>query len=206
MSVRSFGIFFLALLSLLPSGLSAQGSDSDIVRFMAFQDAYHVYLQWEIRAGRTCDGIRIMKSNQTESEFEEIGYIDGICGQVDVAETYNFTDVNPSAQGITWYKLIPGGFQEYKIPYHFTLVPLHHAYAWISPASGLTHIRYRQQTSALRILKVYDTSGGLRLQSESLESEWEIAAEALPPGVYLYHILEAPSLILATGRFSTLKP
>lgn len=206
MSVRSLGIFFLALLSLLPSGLSGQGSDPDIVRFMAFQDAYHVYLQWEIRAGRTCDGIRIMKSAHEDVGFEEIGYIDGICGQVDVAETYNFTDVNPSAQGITWYKLIPGGFQEYKIPYHFTLVPLYQTYAWISPASGLTHIRYRQASAAFRILKVYDTSGGLRLQSESMDGEWEIAAEALPPGIYLYHILEAPSLIVASGRFSIFKP
>ena len=206
MSFHSFGILFQAMLSFLPPCLNAQYSDQDIVRFMAFQDANHVFLQWEIRTGRTCDGIRIMKSNQSEDGFVEIGYIDGICGQIDVADTYNFTDVNPSAQGVTWYKLIPGGFQEYKIPYHFTRVPLNHAYTWMSPVSGQTYIRYRQQKPALRLLKVYDSSGALRLQSESLAHEWEIDAEALPSGVYFYHIVESPSLIVAYGRFSTFKP
>jgi hypothetical protein len=197
--IHLFIIFILHCLLVLPNLIFAQPTNTDIHNFMAFQDDQYVYLQWTIRSGRTCDGIRIMKADAQQGPYHEIGYIPGICGQVGSAETYNWTDSMPQQNSTTWYKLVPGGFADYMISYQFRN-DQDASYAWYSEEGKYIGIRFLQlQTEALT-LQVYTHAGSCLYTETSSSGVWHISQEKLSSGIYYYWILDTHSEIRTIGK------
>ena len=72
--------------------------------FFLFQDNKQITLHWSIDSGPTCNGITILRSLDTLN-FEVIGNILGVCGNITSSQIYYFTDTNPISSNYNFYKL-----------------------------------------------------------------------------------------------------
>lgn len=98
--------FFISLLIFLL--LVEQKSSAQLHPILDKFDAYElngsVYLDYVISSGSTCNGIDVMRSEDTIN-YIKIGYIDGVCGSPLEAVSYNFIDKNPIKNKTNYYKL-----------------------------------------------------------------------------------------------------
>lgn len=72
--------------------------------FTAVENDGEVLLNWELMSGSICSGIAIQRSDNNLS-FENIGGIDGVCGNLSSPVTYNYTDAFPIPNKINYYRL-----------------------------------------------------------------------------------------------------
>lgn len=81
--------------------------------FFAKQIGDSVVLNFEMRAGITCNGIGVQRRVGEES-MDYIGFIPGVCGNEEYAESYIFVDGNPIKNKPLFYRLILGdlGFSQ----------------------------------------------------------------------------------------------
>ena len=77
-------------------------------RFNALVTNGQVTLTIVIRSGSTCAGINIYRS-ESDSNFQLIGDIPGICGSTSEAVQYVFTDAHPIFNTLSLYKIELGG-------------------------------------------------------------------------------------------------
>lgn len=64
-----------------------------------------VQLSWAISKGNLCYGTKILHSKDRVN-FNEIGRIDGICGDYNEYRLFEFTDRNPTKDQLNYYRLV----------------------------------------------------------------------------------------------------
>lgn len=94
-------IVFLLVLSAL--GLKAQQT-TILESFDATAINGKVQLSWQIIAGSTCDGIRILHSTDSIN-YTQVGEIIGVCGSFTEPVNYSFTHDMPQQNGRNYYRL-----------------------------------------------------------------------------------------------------
>lgn len=87
---------------------TAQEGHPILDSFSAFEVDGTVYISCVISAGYTCNGIDVLKSEDT-IRFTEIGNIAGVCGSSSNPVRYDFVDENPKINATSYYKLELGG-------------------------------------------------------------------------------------------------
>ena len=76
----------------------------DIGYFNVSSGGGKVYLAWQLKAGGTCFGIQVHRSADGLN-FEEIGGIEGVCGDLTNPESHSFTDDDPPVNQRVYYRL-----------------------------------------------------------------------------------------------------
>ncbi len=147
-----------------------------------------VFLQWVMKAGTTCDGIRIYRSTDKQS-FDQIGSIAGICGSPDFAVGYTFTDEEPHLNQINHYRLELGnlGFsgtiaievfdfstQPYRLMPH--------------PVKSQSKLHFENSGQTAKQLSLVDINGRLVYQDETSGNVFQLDADNLSSGVFLFTI------------------
>jgi hypothetical protein len=93
--------FFLSLL--LRFGLEAQRLP-EVGYFRVFETSNRVFVQFELLAGNTCDGIQIFRS-ANQLDFEPVGEFPGICGSPVERQSFSFIDEQPIKNKTLTYRL-----------------------------------------------------------------------------------------------------
>lgn len=179
-------VFFVGLLLAETGTLKAQHPILD--DFSVFQHQDQVYLSWVISRGNTCNGITIERSTDGIS-FSEIGYIAGICGSPDFAQPYSYVDERPAPNQINYYRLELGlqGYTEVR-SVEFIHAPDDGFILRPNPASHMVELLFRNPRSQEHIIELYNLSGALVLQHNTLDQQAELDISGVPAGVYLLRL------------------
>lgn len=102
-SLASVGLIFA-------TGLAVQAQETEILDYINISNLKgEILLDWQITQGSTCNGIKIYRS-VNNSEFVQVGEIDGICGHSSRPVRYVFKDENPVKNQVNSYRLDLGGY------------------------------------------------------------------------------------------------
>jgi hypothetical protein len=80
-------------------------AQSPLTRFSYSSHGKELVISWTLATGKTCNGIRILRSNKPTEGFLEIGYLGGICGSIDDTVSYDFIDSSPQLNQNQFYAL-----------------------------------------------------------------------------------------------------
>jgi hypothetical protein len=75
-----------------------------VAHFNGMQTGKVIQVTFVIRAGNTCDGVKILRSANGH-DFSELGQLTGVCGNTTTDETYSFTDISPMRNSDNYYQL-----------------------------------------------------------------------------------------------------
>ena len=142
-------------------------------------------LNWTITSGNTCNGILIERSGDG-FDFEEIGVIEGICGNVSEPEDYEWFDNNPLENVENYYR-IELGFQGYSqiISGVFNSYNSDGYLVYPNPTNQETQVFFQYRSGLDHCFKVYDTSGRLSFVNENINtSPIDLNFSKLESGLY----------------------
>jgi hypothetical protein len=190
------------LFCFLFSGQSSIAQEPILDNFDATTKNGNVYLNWVIGAGSTCNGTNVYRSAD-KSNFYKIGDIAGICGNLDRAETYTFTDNNPLLNKVNHYRLELGFYGFYEIvsveviyiePGSYQVRP--------HPADTQARIYFSNDSNHALQFSLFNLSGYKELSFTSHENYIDINTADLKDGLYLFSIVGEQNSVKVTGKLS----
>lgn len=160
-----------------------------------------VLLSWQIVAGSTCNGIKILRSTDSLN-YEQIGEIGGVCGDVSFAQNYDFTDDNPVINLTNYYRLELGNFGlSQRVSIILVDLGLQGYQVRPNPLSTAGQIFFENSEKAEHTLRVYNQKG-LELQTQTTEEDFfKLNILQLKSGIYYFTIAPKNKAIKATGKF-----
>ena len=99
MKMRKFIVFLL-----LSFQFNAQESHPILNYFTASVFQNSILLDWEIKGGETCNGMSLLRSSDSIN-FVQIADFPGICGDLNSANRYTYTDEYPISNMYNYYKV-----------------------------------------------------------------------------------------------------
>ena len=194
--VRSFVFSLLLVLVKTPQILFAQAFIGD---FRIAESDYKVLLQWIIREGNTCDGVRVYRSADSIF-FEEIGRIEGVCGSPYSAVAYDFTDSVPLLNRKSFYRLELGnlGISEtlsiMLVDFsanNYRVVP--------HPATSGSRIYFQNPRNQQHQLHFFSANGKTEAKLLTTDAFFALSATKLRAGMHLFIIKNERGLVVASG-------
>jgi len=178
-------IFLCVLFSF--SVLFSKGQDPVLNYFNANNTGNNILLTWEIKGGNTCIGINILRSTDG-IVFQQIGEVEGVCGSVDFAVAYSFTDNNPEKNAWNYYKieLVNAGFSEISKAY-FLSETASYAITQDYSAQQFTVI-FRNPQSEEAILSIFTVDGRKLHSSTTYSDRFIIDYSTLKAGMLVFVI------------------
>jgi hypothetical protein len=188
-------IFIIYLLSLLLDAGRCIHAQSPLTRFTATQNEREFIISWTLATGRTCNGIKILRSENREGGFREIGFIGGICGSIQDSVSYEFMDINPAINRNQFYllDLAELGFSDtlqaflsYAPPYQVLL-------EW-SPASQQYRLHAHPEFQPPLYIQVLDLTGRRWSGFIAEEVPFAFSIADLPIGRYIITVRDSRGL------------
>lgn len=194
--VRSF-VIFICCIVLSPVG-RAQG-DSFLEDFQVSRFNTHVFLNWQLRHGNTCNGISIYRSTDS-IQFTRIGLIPGICGSPTEAARYHFIDSDPELNRRNYYQLEFGGVGVSSIiGIDFLDFSLQGYQIWPNPSDTDTRIFIQNEEGQAYSLHVYIGTGvPFRIYNTSSD-QFYLDTSAWPSGIFPFTIQNANGHVVSSG-------
>lgn len=189
MSLKCLYYFVLLVFSFKLWGFRCNAQSKEFLEsFEVSQIKGKVFLTWTIRAGNICVGVEVLRSVNSV-DFEFIGGVEGVCGNLSFASNYSFTDHSPVKNQVNYYKLNLGGegFSEIRSIEIFDTSE--NGYLIIPhPISDLSKIRFSNDAGLLTTLRVYSLGGNLVLLEHTQLNYFEISNTRLEKGHYLFQL------------------
>ncbi len=177
------------------------GQDVSILNnFNAFEAEGRVTINWVIKSGSTCNGITIFRSVD-EVNFEVIGDIQGVCGNLSQPEPYSFVDVNPVKNAINCYKLELGnyGFSE---AVKIEIIDIGNSGYQIRPhpitSTGKIFFSNKQLSS--HKITIYNAEGKVVYGSFTEQDFFEVNSVDFSSGLYFFDISNLAGNASITGK------
>jgi hypothetical protein len=180
------------------------GQDVTILNnFNAFEAEGNVTLQWVIKSGSTCNGISIFRSTDGIN-FEIIGDIQGVCGNLSQPEPYSFVDVSPIKNAINCYKLELGnyGFSE-SVKIEIIDLAANGYQIRPHPVTTESKIYFQNKSFENFQLKLFDLNGKQIYNATTSTDFFVVNAAYLTSGMYFFRISDMNEAIRVSGKLVT---
>lgn len=189
----------LICLTMLIHGRMAGQPDSFVDYFQVSKINSHIYLNWQLSLGNTCNGITINRSTDS-IHFNRIGLIPGICGSPTDVARYHHIDSEPVLNRRNFYQLEFGGEGVSEIIGIDVVDLSDQAYQiWPNPSGDKTNIFFENDEGRVNVLHIY-TPVGVSLHTQSTDSDFfHLDASALPDGIYIFTIAQVGAQPGLTG-------
>lgn len=185
---------FIIVLTLLSLTGRSQEADQYLEDFLAVQQGENVFLRWTIKAGYTCDGTRIQRS-ESAAGFEKIGEIPGVCGSPDASITYDFRDTVPNYNKMSYYRLEMGvlGFSS---PVFVEVIKLNDEGYSVNPnpVVDVSEILFDNPDNESHEVCLINTKGEIVYNVVTSSNRVQIERSLLPGGTYIFKILKGNEL------------
>ncbi|HQQ11587.1 MAG TPA: hypothetical protein PK855_00400 [Bacteroidales bacterium] len=194
--VRSFGVFLLLVVVKMPQVLFSQEFIGD---FRIAENDSKVLIQWVIREGNTCDGVRVYRSADGIF-FEEIGRIEGVCGSPYSAVAYDFTDSVPLLNRKAFYRLELGNLGVSETlsilvvdfsANNYRIVP--------HPATAGSRIYFQNPRNQQHQLHILSALGKTEAKLLTTDAFFELNATKPRAGLHLFIIKNERGFVVASG-------
>ena len=147
-----------------------------------------VYLAWQLKAGGTCFGIQVHRSADGLN-FEKIGGIEGVCGDLNNPESYSFTDDDPPLNQRVYYRLELGLGNFTEIRYVDVTDLLGELFqVRPHPVTTTSSIHFLNPQKENHTLIISDLQGRTIYRQTSREDHFTIQSSYFAKGLYLFYI------------------
>ncbi len=155
--------------------------------FETKQVGTQISVSWQIDSGSTCNGIKIFRSSDGLN-FNEIHFIDAVCGSSFEAKNYLFFDQQPLQNQLNIYRLF-FGTSTYSIndSVFFFATKADEIPCFPNPASDKIQFRIDNPQSAKYSIKIFDGNGKECLSSESITEINEVLINNWLKGIYFIY-------------------
>ncbi len=190
--------WILLLICLIP--IASIGQEHPFLsRFELREGNGWVSIEWTMIAGGTCDGTRIMRSTDSLN-FEAVGMISGICGDIVDPVPYNFIDHTAPEMATLYYRLELGvnGYSSIKRIDLQRLTSVEHRFQ-PSPANERGELLLRIDPEEKVEIQFFDPHGRSVATQQGRGGRHPIDVSSWPAGVYVYQVRGAGAVL--TGRF-----
>lgn len=178
--------------------LKAQETES-LDAITALENNGKVYLKWIIKEGNTCNGIRVLRSNDSLN-FINIGQISGICGSATEKTSYEFIDENPELNIRNYYTIEMGSLGFSKIisidVYDFK----DEVIVRPQPAKGYVQLIFKNSFNDEYLLQLLGLNGQIIFETSNSSNLFAINTDGLTSGFYVYKISNKKSGALISGK------
>jgi hypothetical protein len=200
---RILVLFLFGIQWLLPDPASAQDLP-EIGYFNLAAGGGKVYLAWQLNAGATCFGIQVHRSVD-KLTYEEIGGIEGVCGDLNQAQNYSFIDENPPLNQRVYYRLElgTGNFTE---PRYVDVIDLGGDAIQVRPNPVTTRsgIYFSNPLKEKHTLLVSDLQGKIIYRHTTNEDRFILHSFYFARGLYLLQITADEGSQSYSGKFLVL--
>lgn len=172
---------------LLPFSFAVGQEHPFLSAFTAAVREEQVLLEWTMVAGTTCDGTQVERA-VNGGAWQQVGGISGLCGDVNAAVAYDWTDAAPPELSTLAYRLKLGA-QGYSstLQVRFERLTARAHLAFPSPAHERVVLLFRESGTAEGVLDVYDQAGRPVIASLSVRGDRaELDVRAWSAGIHHY--------------------
>lgn len=175
--------FIILLLNTL--NLNAQ-ADFMLNHFSLYEVGETIVLDWTIKEGSVCNGISVFRSTDGVN-YEKIGDLFGVCGDITKAENYTFVDKNPVGASFNYYKLELGlnGFTN-PVSVYFADMEGNTSLFAPNPSNGDGTFYYRENGDV--VIQIFNGQGQKVYEILSEGKKTNVDLSFLKSGVYQYII------------------
>ncbi|KAF0131161.1 MAG: hypothetical protein FD155_825 [Bacteroidetes bacterium] len=159
-----------------------------------------VFLKWEIKAGNTCDGVRVYRSADNIF-FEEIGRIEGVCGSPFSSVTYEFTDTTPLLNRNSFYRLELGNLG-YSNVLNIVIIDFskNNFRIFPNPAVEFTKVYFKNPSQQTSLVELFKLNGQKVFEKRTTEYEITIPISAFEAAVYLIRISDSEGKVFVNAK------
>lgn len=163
-------------------------------------DNNRVIIHWTIKAGRSCNGTGIYRSND-DYNWMLIGSIGGICGNNDEPISYVFVDESPVFGAWNYYRLELGleGFSE-SVSVYLHLYEDKLVIKGENPWGGNLQILINDDSSRFYKLVLHDLSGRTIQDLKTYSKNVILPENPIAQGLYLISLYDSNNSLLQTKK------
>ena len=178
----------LAFLLCVPLWGFAQSPHPILNSLDAYKQPNGILVRWVIAGGGQCQGTKIFRSLD-QTNFEQMGHIEGICGSTDGDETYSYFDSVPHANTYNNYRL-EMGFQGFTsiVTVFFEDFGRSSYVLQTDYATQTFKVLYSNDPKKEAILEVYDRMGNAIYTGSSTTSDIQFDTAGWLSGVYIFRV------------------
>lgn len=152
-------------------------------------DAGGVEMIWKIKAGNTCNGIQILRSLDSIS-FSTIGTIEGVCGSLEEAQVYTFTDLQPVPNRINYYRILLNDLgYSHTVSLPVIAVQANGYLLFPHPASNFMNLYFSNATLREQTLYIYNVQGQPVATTTTSAEQINLHVSQYPAGLYTFRLL-----------------
>lgn len=184
---------------LLLSPMIWSQDDVTIAFFNVEKVADKIQLSWAISRGNLCYGTKILHSID-RINFQEIGRVDGICGDYNEYRLYEFTDRNPTKDQPNYYRLIINNVVYSEIvSLHYHDLSENNFLVYPQPINNIGNLIFDNPNHQLVEFQMHSESGRIVKEYLINQEVIHINAAEFEPGYY-YFSLKKPDNEIIKGR------
>lgn len=148
----------------------------------------NVFIDITLSEGNTCNGIHVQRSLDTIN-FEEINFLEGICGNTSSPTSYNFLDENPILNKTSYYRVEFGNNIFSEIIEILIIDNQENKYQIRpNPSNEETTLYFNSQPGNKNELLLFNIYGTKILSLTSLSNQFYINTSSLNNGLYIFLI------------------
>ena len=161
-----------------------------------------VLLAWTIKSGSVCNGIQIYRSSSEDSiNFELIGYIQGVCGDLSSPVSYTVTDDNPFQNQFNYYKLLLGGQEVSNVlGIEVLFIPSNSYLLKPHPISSNSELYFENANNNSFELKVFDDFGKVVYKNETNSNRFTLDSSMISSGLYYFTLENKSNKNIINGK------
>ncbi|MCH2197893.1 MAG: T9SS type A sorting domain-containing protein [Flavobacteriales bacterium] len=180
---------FLTVIAFIPGVILAQGQHHLLESMSVRQIDDGVRIDFGIKGGASCTGAQ-MQRRLGESDYVQVGQIQGVCGGSEFTEFYTILDSSPINNQEAHYRLILGN-QGPTTELSITFIPMTgEVLMYPNPTNGPSRVRWSGVDGDVYILRVMDASGHLMHEEQVIAPSANANFQDLRPGFYILQLIK----------------
>ena len=195
-----FKIYFFFVCIFLSNVSFSQNGNLSLDNLNIVEYNGQVYVDITISSGNTCNGIKLLRSIDS-TYFEEIAFIDGVCGYSSSPSNYSLIDPYPILNSYNYYKILFGS-NSYSTTYQILILDFekNNYQIWPNPADNFTTIYFQNPLSEVYLFELFNNNGKKLLSSSTLENKYILNCENYNSGIYFFTLSQSNNQTLNSGK------
>ena len=192
-------IFLILKILIFKISLS-QTSNISLEYLNIFDYNNQVFVEITLSPGNTCNGIKLLRSKDSIN-FEEIFFIDGVCGNSSLSSNYNLIDSTPILNTLNYYK-VQFGTNFFSDIYEIFILNFRDSnfQIWPNPANYRTTIFFQNNLSELYLFNLYNLSGEKLLSISTNENNIQLDCTIYYSGIYFFTLAQENNNFYKSGK------
>ena len=192
---------YIFIIYILISKISyPQNGNISLDNFNIYEYNNQVYVDITLSQGNSCNGIKLLRSSDS-IYYEEVAFIDGVCGYSSSPSNYNLVDPYPIYNSYNYYKILFGS-NTYSVTYQIMILNFEENFyqIWPNPVSDITTIYFQNPKSEKYYFNLFNNTGGKLISGSTNQDNYILNCENQNSGIYFFTLTKSNNQTLKSGK------